>query len=741
MKASLVEKIGIYNAFDEKSKLNFPISKVKGIKPDVLKVGTFQDLLTEMQEPDNIKQAEKLKEAYKTNPTLYKQLKEQLNGFVIGEFSKRTDKDCLTYVPLLVFDIDGYEDSILANFDLARLEQNDYVFAAFPSPSQHGLRIFIWADVKPETHKAVYLDICQYLSDFLHISTDKKQKPHIDTSTQNLSRLWFYAPLDSKSLYTNFESLVFVPTTTPQNNDLNKTILKPQTQQDTNITVSDSEIIKACLGMLKTRKIAQGRNHEIFALACLLNEHGLSKIAVLEHCLTYVELDFDEKEVKKTVESALKRSTHAKFSPSQIKHFIEIKAPQNDVKTVLLTPSVSEPKTENVIEENEGIEDDTDIEDVSRFAKIEAFLQKRYDIQFNTVARELEIKQKDKTDFSHLDDFWFNDLLRAISKKNIKVSDKTLAVSLYSSFTPQYNPFEFYFNSLPKWNETDTDHIEHLASFVKSKDPYWFKVQFKKALIRAVACSIGALPFNKHCLTFQGKQHDGKTTFIRFLCPPQLQNYMKESFKVDKDGLIALCQNFIINLDELDTISKQDTDQIKAVFTTDLVKERLPYARTPVKFKRTASFFGSTNKMDFLTDETGNVRWLIIEIDGIDFNYTKEVDINAVWSQAYMLLLSGFNFQMTADELKESEKKNQKFKRVYAELELLQEHFEPSDKDAPEAEFKTATQLLKTVTNTTSIKLNQQLFSKALRELGFEKIVKRNDKNVPTHGYFIIEKK
>lgn len=408
---------------------------------------------------------------------------------------------------------------------------------------------------------------------------------------------------------------------------------------------------------------------------------------------------------------------------------------------------------ENSVKEIFDEEDDFDSvkKDDSRFEQIESFLDVRFDIRFNTVSRELEIKPKNKGKFEHLDDFKFNDLLRRISKAGYKVSDKSLATSLYSSFTPLYNPFVKYYETLPEWDKSDIDYIEHLASFVNAKDPYWFKIQFKKALVRTVACAIGLLPFNKHAVIFQGKQNDGKTWFIRFLMPKILENYLKENFKVDKDGLISLCQNLIINLDELDTLSKSDTDQIKSVFTTSHVKERLPYARTPMKAKRTASFWGSTNRNDFLTDETGNVRWLIFEIDGIKHDkggvngYEKNVDIDKVWSQAYTLLKNGFDYQLTADEVKESENNNQKFKRAYAELELLQEYFEPTDKSNGDAKFMTASKILDKISIKTMLKMNQQFFSKALRELNFERVQKRqeNEKgnNVPTWGYYVIDKK
>ena len=60
----------------------------------------------------------------------------------------------------------------------------------------------------------------------------------------------------------------------------------------------------------------------------------------------------------------------------------------------------------------------------------------------------------------------------------------------------------------------------------------------------------------------------------------------------------------------------------------------------------------------FLNDETGSVRWLCFELKGrIDFAYSKEVDINKVWSQAYHLDYSDhtFNAELFISDIQENE--------------------------------------------------------------------------------------
>ena len=242
-----------------------------------------------------------------------------------------------------------------------------------------------------------------------------------------------------------------------------------------------------------------------------------------------------------------------------------------------------------------------------------------------------------------------------------------------------------------------------LANFVTAKDQDWFNYHFKKTLVRVIACALTRIAFNKQCFTIVGKQDDGKTSFIRFLCPPSLKNYIKEDLDIhNKDGRLTLAQNFIINFDEFSNFSRFDINKIKSFFTIDKVKERLPYDRVSMNFPRRASFFAGTNKSEFLTDETGNVRWLTMEIESIQHDnggakgYNQNVDINRVWAQAYVLLQSGFVYQLTPDDIKKSEANNQRFSRTSYEEELIMQRFTPSVKVNPMLIFSLLQPFVKT---------------------------------------------
>jgi predicted P-loop ATPase len=253
---------------------------------------------------------------------------------------------------------------------------------------------------------------------------------------------------------------------------------------------------------------------------------------------------------------------------------------------------------------------------------------------------------------------------------------------------------------------------------------------FKKHLVRLLACATGKIAFNKQCLVLVGGQDAGKSTFVRFLCPPAWKEYYTEEIDFDnKDGWFALAQNVFINLDELRNLSRQDINKVKSFISKDHVKGRMPFDRRTTKFKRKATFFGSTNNAEFLTDETGNVRWLVLEILDIQHDngdakgYARNVDIDLVYSQAFALMQSGFDCQLTKEEKQQSEAYNQAHTKRPIEYELILKFYEPGDS---KADFKTASDIKRYLETRTSQKIaSVESIGRALRMLGMERVSKK----------------
>jgi predicted P-loop ATPase len=79
---------------------------------------------------------------------------------------------------------------------------------------------------------------------------------------------------------------------------------------------------------------------------------------------------------------------------------------------------------------------------------------------------------------------------------------------------------------------------------------------------------------NKQSLVLASSKF-GKSSFLRFLIPPKLENYYTENISIDKDGIISICKNLICNLDELAVLSKSDVNTLKSFISKSSANIRL----------------------------------------------------------------------------------------------------------------------------------------------------------------------
>jgi predicted P-loop ATPase len=386
-------------------------------------------------------------------------------------------------------------------------------------------------------------------------------------------------------------------------------------------------------------------------------------------------------------------------------------------------------------------------DNLSEWQLNENFINHHFDIQYNKVSNQVEYREDNKDGFTELK---IENLFRYMKIHKRSISITNLQAMLSSDFVKIVDPFIDYFNSLIPWRQEDPDYIESLANYVKIKnieDQPEFNHHFKKMLVRCIKCAIEDAYFNKHALILVGPtQNTGKSTFIRFLCPEKLKNYFSESFIFnDKDNLIGLSENFIINIDELAALNKIEINSLKSYFSKDRIKIRHPYGKKQITTPRRVNFFGSTNKSEFLGDETGSVRWLCFEIEKIDYlnqekgNYKDKISIDQVWAQAYYLFKNGFKYDLTAEETTRNEIRNKAYQHTTVEIELIQKHFMPGNA-MDNTDFFTATEIgeeLKSRSRFSDYKMNIIAIGKALAYLKFEKQCIRQNTDTTKKGYFV----
>ncbi len=219
-----------------------------------------------------------------------------------------------------------------------------------------------------------------------------------------------------------------------------------------------------------------------------------------------------------------------------------------------------------------------------------------------------------------------------------------------SDFVPDYNPFRHYLEHLPPW-DGQSDHILAMSVSVQVKggveEQLLFANYLKKWLVGMVAAWVDPNVVNNVILVLIGEQGSYKTTWFNYLLPPELKMYFytkTNANRMGRDDLLTLAQYALVCCEELDTMKPAELNQLKAAVTMPSIDERAAYAHFHEHRQHIASFCGTGNNVQFLSDETGNRRWLPFEIERITSPREMPFDYEGIYSQAYALYQEGFQY-------------------------------------------------------------------------------------------------
>ena len=356
---------------------------------------------------------------------------------------------------------------------------------------------------------------------------------------------------------------------------------------------------------------------------------------------------------------------------------------------------------------------------------IENYLLSQYDFRFNKVRGIVEVKDKNQEEFIQLTDRKLHSILRDLKLRDLSISKNRLIELLESDFTPDFHPMISYLESLPKWD--GKDHLGLLSSKVSTDDDEFFEVAFKKWFVAMIACAIDPAITNQWALIFSGGQGIGKSTFIRKLLPPALSSY-HYSGMIDpksKDTLIHLAECFIIDLDELSNLTRKQSNEVKEMITKDKVRVRKPYGKMSENLPRHASFIGSINEQHFLSDITGNRRFLSFQVERID--YKTPINHEGIFAQAFALYQEGFEYYFEEADNKMLTERNEKFRQKNL-LEDLISNYVPAKELYNADYYLNAGEFLQHLSDSFNIKIdetNNIKLGKLLTQKGFRKTKKK----------------
>ena len=331
---------------------------------------------------------------------------------------------------------------------------------------------------------------------------------------------------------------------------------------------------------------------------------------------------------------------------------------------------------------------------------VELFLNENYCFRRNILNGKVEFMEKPNDEAectTPSDDAWrpltqeaLNSIIRRAKKEQVceKGSPKTEIMEfVHSDDVPVHNPIGDYMKLLPKWD--GKNHIaqlfSRLPSITSEKQAYlstWFLSMVAHWL------QMDTLHGNECVPTLIGAQGCGKTTFFHRLLPPELRQYYLDhlnlSNKFDKE--IALTNNLLVNLDELDAIRPSQHAALKQTLSKSKVNGRPIYGASQEDRIRFASFVATTNNPHPLTDATGSRRYICLQIpEGQYIDNSGEIDYQQLYAQVvYELTVAKTPYWFSNDEVARIQQLNQNYMEQKDIAEMVEICFrKPKEGETP----------------------------------------------------------
>ena len=271
---------------------------------------------------------------------------------------------------------------------------------------------------------------------------------------------------------------------------------------------------------------------------------------------------------------------------------------------------------------------------------IEQFLNDNYRLRRNMLSGKVEFKMRAEVtaDYRPLTQEALNSIIiRALREGLDEECNPKADITMYvnSEEVRMYNPVLDFLNDLPKWD--GQNHVAKLFSRIPglSSEQLAFLAVWLRSTV-AHWLQLDTMHGNEVVPVLIGAQGCGKTTFLRRLLPCQLREYYLDhlnlSNKFDKE--MALTNNLLVNLDELEAIRPSQHATLKQTLSKNKVNGRPIFGKAQDDRPRYASFVSTTNNPHPLTDATGSRRYICMTIPkGQLIDNAGDIDYEQLYAQ------------------------------------------------------------------------------------------------------------
>ena len=246
---------------------------------------------------------------------------------------------------------------------------------------------------------------------------------------------------------------------------------------------------------------------------------------------------------------------------------------------------------------------------------------------------------------------------------------------LTSNRVPLYNPVEEYLYGTGHWD--GKDRIRALADLVPCNNQYWQEL-FYRWFLSMVAHwrGLDKMHANSTSPLLIGAQGYRKSTFCRILLPPELRFGYTDSldFKSKRDAEMYLGRFLLINIDEFDQINPGQQGFLKHLLQKPVANLRKPYGSSIQEMRRYASFIGTSNHKDLLTDTSGSRRFVCIEVMA-PINTNVTINYRQLYAQAMHALQKGERYWFDDEDEAVLKETNREFEQISPVEQLFHCYF------------------------------------------------------------------
>lgn len=386
---------------------------------------------------------------------------------------------------------------------------------------------------------------------------------------------------------------------------------------------------------------------------------------------------------------------------------------------------------------------------------VEQFLNENYKFRRNELSGKVEFtvinpeqtnaQKSDEEKYRALTETAMNSMLRRVEMALPDISNPKHHVEMlvYSEDICVFNPAKEIFRDLPEW-----DGKNHIANFfnripgLNAEQLYWLSVWFRS--LGAHWLEMDSEHGNECVPTLIGAQGCGKSTFLRRILPPELREYFLDHVNLSNknDKNMALTNNLIVNLDEMDQIKPTQHAELKQMLSKVRVNCRPIYGRVQEDRTRYASFVATTNNPHPLNDPTGSRRYICISIPADKLiDNQSEIDYKQLYAQVYHeLTVDKARYWFTNEETIAIQNANQQFQAEMDITSIISNCFRIPKKDeiVKPLSVKDITKMilkqypLLNITNSFNIRLGL-----TLKSLGF-KLANSNTSGHHGNHYLIV---